>query len=327
MKTVHDKKRATPRRPKKGVLADVDLNLLVVLDSLLRTGSTTASARELLRTQSAVSHALSRLRLAFRDELLVRVGKVLRPTARAARLRQPLAELLRGAETLLTESQDAFDPRTLDREFAIGGTDFFEALLLPRLMARLSRDAPLVSLVMRVPGDDVERALLSRDIDLAFGTRFRAVSGVVVERETEIDLVVLVRRGHPALSGGRSPKLSLSTYAALPHVLVTPRGSPGGAVDVALAKRGLARRVTVRVQHFIVAAMIARDTDAVVTVPRAFALRVARDLGLAIVPVPLEVPPFTFHFAHALDRAGDVALTWLRTVTREEFRRATSDEP
>jgi len=302
----------------------VDLNLLLVLDSLLRTGSTTASARELLRTQSAVSHALARLRDTFKDDLLVRVGKDLRPTARALRLREPLTLVLRGAEALVTQTADAFAPATLAREFAVGGTDFFESLVLPPLMGRLAREAPLVSLVMRVPGDAVERALLTREIDIAFGTRFRTVSGVVVEREMELDLVVLLRRGHPALRGKKAPKLSLDVYASLPHVLVTPRGSPGGAVDVALAERGLSRRVLVRVQHFIVAAMVARDTDAVVTVPRAFALRVARELGLCTVEVPIDVPPFTFHFAHALDRSGDVALTWFRQVLREELRRAVA---
>lgn len=310
------------QRPTSAALRDVDLNLLVLLDSLLRTRSTTASARELLRTQSAVSHALQRLRRTFDDELLVRVGKELRPTARAERLREPLTALLSGAETLLSQSEESFDPSTMVRELAIGGTDFFEALVLPGLMARLFAEAPGVSLVMRVLGNDVERALLSREIDLAFGTRFRPVSGVVVERETEIDLVVLARRGHPALSRGSKPRLSLASYIALPHVLVAPRGSPGGAVDDALAERGLSRRVVVRVQHFIVAAMIARDTDAVVTLPRAFATRVARDLSLVTVPVPVEVPPFVFHFAHALDREGDVALAWLRRVTREVFRRS-----
>ena len=303
-------------------LHDVDLNLLVLLGSLLRTRSTTASARELLRTQSAVSHALRRLREMFGDQLLVRVGKELRPTAYAERLREPLRSLLAGAEALLSHSAESFAPATLVREFAIGGTDFFESLVLPDLMARLARDAPGVSLVMRVPGDEVERALLARDIDLAFGTRFRPMSGVVVERETELELVVLVRRGHPALRRASAPRLSLATYAALPHVLVAPRGSAGGVVDEALASHGLTRRVVVRVQHFLVAAMIARDTDAVVTLPRAFAHRVVRDLALVMVPVPVDVPPFVFHFAHAREREGDVALSWFRDVTREVFRTA-----
>ncbi len=317
-------------RARKNELANVDLNSLVVLASLLRTRSTTESARELGRTQSAVSHALARLRATFDDALLVRVGASLRPTARGERLREPLANLLGKTEALISGDAESFDPRKLTREFAIGGTDFFEALILPALMARLSREAPGVSLVMRSPGDGVERALFARDVDLAFGTRFRAAAGIVVVPAAEMDLVVLARRHHPALvkrtsRERRNPRrlttIPLATYTTLPHILVAPRGGPGGAVDVALAQRGLSRTVVLRVEHFIVAAMTVRDTDAVVTLPRAFAMSIARTLKLVAYEAPVEIPPFKFQFVHTAERADDPALSWLRTVVREEFQR------
>ena len=73
-------------------LAEVDLNLLVVLRELLRARSTTAAARRLGRTQSAVSHALARLRALFGDPLFLRSGGALRPTARAEALAEWMAE-------------------------------------------------------------------------------------------------------------------------------------------------------------------------------------------------------------------------------------------
>jgi DNA-binding transcriptional LysR family regulator len=277
-----------------------------------------------------VSHALARLRETFGDALLVRVGASLRPTTRGERLREPLAKLLGETEALLTGDLESFDPTKLVREFAIGGTDFFEALILPTLMARLARDAPGVSLVMRSPGDGVEHALFAREVDLAFGTRFRATAGIVVVPVAEMDLVVLARRHHPALTKRRLqshrnrrhlPTIPLATYTTLPHILVAPRGGPGGAVDVALAQRGLSRTVVLRVEHFIVAAMTARDTDAIVTLPRAFAMGIARTLGLAVYEAPVEIPPFTFQFVHTLERENDPALSWLRAVVRDEFHR------
>jgi hypothetical protein len=63
----------------------------VVLDALLREGSATRAAKRLGRTQSAISHALPRLRDVFGDPLFVRVGPALRPTPRADALRAPLA--------------------------------------------------------------------------------------------------------------------------------------------------------------------------------------------------------------------------------------------
>ena len=52
---------------------NLDLNLLAVLDALLREGSVTKAAHSLGLTQSATSHALIRLREFFEDPLFVKV--------------------------------------------------------------------------------------------------------------------------------------------------------------------------------------------------------------------------------------------------------------
>jgi DNA-binding transcriptional LysR family regulator len=64
----------------------VDLNLLPVLDALLRHRSVTLAARELEMSQSALSSSLARLRELLGDSLFVRTGRGLLPTPRAALL-------------------------------------------------------------------------------------------------------------------------------------------------------------------------------------------------------------------------------------------------
>ncbi len=58
-----------------------DLNLLVAFDVLMIERSVTRAAERLGRTQSAVSHSLSRLREQFGDPLLVKGGLRMQPTA------------------------------------------------------------------------------------------------------------------------------------------------------------------------------------------------------------------------------------------------------
>ena len=58
----------------------VDLNLLVVFGALMAEPSTTRAADRLFVTQSAVSHALKRLRALFDDPLFVRLGPGLVPS-------------------------------------------------------------------------------------------------------------------------------------------------------------------------------------------------------------------------------------------------------
>ena len=290
------------------LLAAVDLNLLVVLDELLRHRSTTKVARRLGRTQSAVSHALARLRSTFHDPLFVRAGAALRPTASAEALAAPLRAVLDAAEALLSGTRAAFDPARLERTFVIGGTDYAEIVLLPRLLPALRREAPAVSLVTRFLGDDVDRAMKTRELDLAFGASLRALPGITVRKVVDVPMVVLLRRGHPVLRG----RLTARRYAALEHVLVTPRGLPGSAVDSALEPLGLARRVLLRVPHFAAAAVVVAHTDLVVTMPADFATGLARRLGLVTRPVPFPLPPSTFFLGYSSTYEDDVAHRWFR---------------
>jgi len=289
-------------------LAQVDLNLLVVLDELLRARSTTVAARRLGRTQSAMSHALARLRSTFGDPLLVRAGPALRPTALAERIQAPLRELLLQTRALVTGASAAFDPSTLERTFVVAGADYAEVILMPRLLPVLRREAPGVDVVTRFLGDDLERAVQAREVDLGFGTRSRALSGIVDETVSQAELVVLMRRGHPAL---RRP-LTAPAYAALDHVLVTPRGLPGGAVDTALEPLGLRRRVVLRMPHFAAAALVVAKTDLVVTLPADFARELADELDLVIRPIPFAAPGFAFSISYSTSFADDPAHRWFR---------------
>ena len=58
-----------------------DLNLLVVFEVLMTERNVTRAAERLGRTQSAVSHSLSRLRSQLGDPLLIKGGRRMEPTA------------------------------------------------------------------------------------------------------------------------------------------------------------------------------------------------------------------------------------------------------
>jgi DNA-binding transcriptional LysR family regulator len=289
-------------------LAQADLNLLVVLDELFRSRSTTLAARRLGRTQSAVSHALARLRAVFDDPLLIRVGPSLRLSATAERMQAPLREVLLQAQGLFSKSSGTFDPSTIERTFRIAGSDYAEMITMPRLLPVLREKAPGVDVVSLFLGDDVERAVQARDIDLAVVTQLRGLSGILQQRIRHEEMVVLLRRGHPALR----KRLTARSYAELDHVLVTPRGLPGSAVDSALEPLGLSRRVVLRIPHFAAAAHIVAKTDLVVTVVAGFADEIAERWRLATLPAPVEVHGFTFSIGYSSSYQDDPAHRWFR---------------
>lgn len=291
-------------------VAQIDLNLLVVFDELLRSRSTTVAARRLGRTQSAVSHALRRLRSSFGDPLFVRAGSSLSPTATAERLRAPLGDVLSRAESLFTHADAGFDPSVIERTFTFAGTDYSEILLMPRILPELRRLAPLVDIVTRPVGDEIERAIKNRDVDIAFGTGFRMLPGVQVDPIRDDNLLVFMRRGHPALRG----KLTPSRYAALDHVLVSPSGRSGSIIDTELESLALERRVVLRLPYFGAAAAVVASTDLVVSLPAALVSPVTRGFGLVSRPVPFAVKSFTFSMIYSTVYRDDPAHRWLREL-------------
>src|SRR5439155_24465665 len=125
-----------------------DLNLPLAFEALWTERHVTRAARRVGLTQSAMSHALGRLRAQFDDPLFHPTPRGLQPTARAHALAPPLAEALALVRRALA-AEAPFSPRTLRRTFNIGTSDYGELALIPRFVARLARDAPDAQLNIR----------------------------------------------------------------------------------------------------------------------------------------------------------------------------------
>jgi len=121
-------------------LASLDLNLLLMLDVVLAERSVARAARRLHVTPSAVSNALARLRAALDDPLLVRSGRGVVPTPRAAALAPALGRALRDLDQAV--HGDAFDPATTDRELTLAMADVIQVVKLPAIVAALATKMP-----------------------------------------------------------------------------------------------------------------------------------------------------------------------------------------
>jgi DNA-binding transcriptional LysR family regulator len=302
-------------------LAGLDLNLLVVLDALLRKRHVTHAGREVGLSQSATSHALGRLRAHFGDPLLVRDGNTLVPTSRADSLAEPLGKALSTLASAITAPLP-FDPQTARRTFALAAADFGQFVVLPPLIERLARLAPGIDLVVRDTNLTATKALGEGQFDLWLGP---PVGGVRIgearateARTTETGLyaralfderfVCVVRRDHPDVGD----TLDLDTFVALPHAFVAPRGTPGGVVDDVLAERGLTRRVAVTVQHFLVAPWLIAGSNMVITLAERIARAFVMQLPLKVLEPPLPLPLFTIQLTWHERRHRDPGHQWLR---------------
>ena len=275
-------------------IAALNLNLLPVLDALLAERSVSRAGTRLGLSQPAVSNALAQLRGILGDPLLVRGPGGMVPTERALALAAPLRAALAPLEHGL-EPSAPFDPATADRRFTLATNDFVAFALLPKLLARLSREAPGVRLQVRAWQEHYVPADLERgEADLMLGIFRKLPPGHQQTPLFEDRFVCVARRGHPQVRG----KLTLKTYVKLPHVLVSHQPDGRGVVDDVLARRGLARTVVLRVSHFLLVPAIIAGTDYVAALSEHVARPFAKVWPLQLLPPPVPLP------------VGDISLVW-----------------
>ena len=286
---------------------NLDLNLLRIFDAVMAERNVTRAARRLYLSQPAVSHALTRLRHALKDELFARVPGGVQPTQKALEISGPIGEALAALELALTS--DAFDPLTSNRVFRIAAHDYFVTAMLAELGAALAAEAPGVSVRVRPTEGRALELLDSQDVDLAV-----SAFGELPERFEERVLledryVCLLRRDHPLAKR----KLSLPRYAAARHLLISPRGDERGFIDDALAKKGMTRHVAMVINQFSPVGSIIASSDLIVTLPERIAARHVNTCGLKQMGCPLD-PPDAFTRTSVIwhRRLGShPALTWL----------------
>ncbi|HVG49587.1 MAG TPA: LysR family transcriptional regulator [Rubellimicrobium sp.] len=294
-------------------LSRADLNLLVLFEAVLREGHVGRAAESLHLSPSAVSHGLGRLRRLLGDPVFLRAPKGVVPTASALDLAAPIAEVLAGARRVLATAQP-FDPATSTRAFLLGVPDGATSFLLP-LLDRLAADAPGLDLRLRQllptpsaePPGNWEAAwadLDARALDLAIGPFAEIPARFAASPLREEDFVVVARPGHPF---AQAP--TLDAYCGAAHLVTSQTGDPLGFVDMALAQRGLARRVALTVPSFFMALAVAAATDLLVAVPRSLAR--THGAGLAIREPPLPLPRFTISAVLPRAALGDAGLAWL----------------
>ena len=276
----------------------LDLNLLRVFDEVMAERSLTRAARNLSLTQPAVSNALRRLRQTLGDELVQRSGQGMAPTPRALAIWPAVREALRQLQESLVPGE--FVPASATLAFVLAMADATAAALIPGLNDLLEREAPgvvlrVVPLITRDP-----RPMLDQETcDLAIGhfpsvlpdLTARAQSGQALpflyQRLYDGEYVCVMRTGHPLADG----ELTLDSYCAARHMLVSFSGRPYGFIDESLAALGRKRRVVLTVNQFFTASRVVANSNLLTVLPRHFVEVTGLAGQLALRTLPFEVSP------------------------------------
>lgn len=283
-----------------------DLNLLIALELLLEERNVTRAAQRAHLTQSAMSAALGRLRLALNDELLVPHGRKMVATPHALALAPLVSEAIGNLRALISGAT-AFDPATSDRRFDIAASDYVSTVLLSPMLPKLKKEAPHITINMVLPTHDTALLLDDGKLDFQVTPEDFLSPDHPSELLFEERHVVVGCRSNPVF---RTEMTSRAFYEC-GHVAVRIGGVPTFA-ERHMAQQGDERRIEVTTISFSLVPWLLPGTGLLALMHERLARTYAPLLNLEIRDVPFPMPAMREMIQYHSARTSDAGLSWFK---------------
>ncbi|MEB3357963.1 MAG: LysR family transcriptional regulator [Synechococcales bacterium] len=296
-------------------LASIDLNLLVAFEAIFETGSVTAAAAQVHIGQPAMSAALGRLRSLFDDDLFIRIGRDMKPTAKALEIAPGITAALQQIRLTLQSSQQ-FDPAIAHQAFIIGCTDYASTVITPTLLQVCRQRAPGIDLrLISYEKSQISALLEQPTLAVILGSGFHDLPPHILQKPLMAERFVgICRRNHPAIRDG---SLTLEQFVELPHALFTLRRDEVGVIDRALAKQTLRRRIVLTTPYWLTLPAIIANSDLVAAVPTRMAHQFTTQGFVDTFEIPLALDSWAISmvWSQLTDQAPNCI--WLRQAIEE----------
>ncbi|HBR1414080.1 TPA: LysR family transcriptional regulator [Klebsiella pneumoniae] len=288
--------------------SDMDMDLILALDALLRDQNITHAAARLGISQPAMSARLARLRALFGEPLFVPSphGRGVLPTPRAEALRPQIAAVLQGISAMLVPT--TFDAQNSTRTFVIALHENPALMLGAELQNYIGAAAPGIRLRFAIPELQLLPVQMENgDVDIYVGVNAGAHDAWVRRKLFDDEYATAQRKDHPRGTG----TMVMESYCALSHLVVSSDGDPfEGFVDQHLAGMGHQRKVVMSTQSYAMAPAIVAGTDLICTLPKRMLQRFTQTLD--IFPPPLALQPIVIGMYWHPKNSQDPAHSWLR---------------
>lgn len=296
-------------------ISDLNFGHLRLLNALAESGNLTEAGKRIGLTQPGASHALALLRKELQDPLFIRFRDGMRPTPYGLQVVACVRDALRALSTVLGERKD-FVPDKSKRRFNVFMSSVGQVEYLPKLLKRLSVEAPGVSLrVVTVPARTPQLMLESGHVDLAVGTFTRLIAGCRQRRLFRERHVCVARRDHPAFRNG----MTTDAFRNVPHAVAEQSGYVHELFDRWLARQKIRRVIKFRVPYFLALPMVIARSDFLAIMASRFAGIYAEVLPLTIMPLPMSIPSYDIKLFWHERFHNDPGNHWLRNMFIELF--------
>lgn len=296
-------------------LRTVDLNLLTVFDAVMQEQNITRAAQALGMSQPAVSNAVARLKLMFNDELFVRYGRGIQPTARAYQLFASVRQALQLVQNELPGS--GFEPLSSERVFHLCVCSPLDNYLTSVIYNKVEAIAPNIHLIFKSSlNQNTEHQLRYQETEFVLGyEEFRRPEFSCVPLFND-EMVLVASKSHPRIKG---PLLENDVYSEQHAVVALDRyasfsqpwyDTPDKQASVAY--QGMA---------MVSVLNIVSQTQLVAIAPRWLAEEFSTQLNLQILSLPLKLNSRTCYLSWHEAAGRDKGHQWMEELLVSVCRR------
>ncbi|HWU65113.1 MAG TPA: LysR substrate-binding domain-containing protein [Ensifer sp.] len=291
---------------------NLDLNLLVALDALIRERNVSRAAEEMFITQSAMSNALGRLRDYFDDPLLIQVGRTMELSPLAASLEPSLRDIIVRIEAAIV-STPSFVPAETTRTISLIVSDYTLSTLMPIFLQLVTRQAPRLHIDFK-PQQTLPHLLLERgEADLVIAPTVFSSPNHPSEVLFEDPICCVVSSDGPFTG----PGLTKQEFLSAGQVVMRPPNGGESFAQRVCEQLGLNIRIEVETYSFSSLPLLVRGSDRITLIQRSLADTLLKLGGLRLIELPVAFPALQQSVQWHSYRTRDPALTWIRSQIRE----------
>lgn len=306
-------------------LRQFDLNLLIIFEALISECHVSRAAEKVFLSQSAMSHALNRLRTQLDDPLLVKTENGLTPTPRAQAMLPEVRQALSLLERTISPPE-SFIAAKSDRTFRIASTDFFETVVFPEWFSQLQLSAPNVRVEIDLISEESALLRLEKgEIDLIVGMdkEQKLPSHLIVQNWLTEKQVCLASIQNQSAKNA----LTLEAYLDLPHIrFFDLEGKTDSNIDRWLSLQSLSRNHIASTTNYMAAARIVANTDAIITLPYHMAKLFSQMMPVRIVMPPSGLPAIDMTLVQHPLYAKDSGIIWLKQALSDYVQELSTEQ-
>lgn len=293
-------------------LSKLDLNLLVVLDTMLERGSVSRTAQQLLLTQPAVSNALARLRVHFKDDLFVMTGRNLTPTPLARSMRDEVRHFINLSRQIVSKRGE-FDPATAMRRFSVVCSDNMGVVMVSPLAQLCAQQAPGICLQFVQIDSHAIGQFNEGKFDIMVAPRYLVQPGANQESLLWDDYCVIADRGNDRYGA----TLSLDEYRRA--TVVSARMGDLSHLclgEESLIAQGIVAEARIICAGFLPLAPMVVGTPHIALAHRSYASIFQNRWPIRVIEPAFELPRVEQVMMWRRHLDGDPAAAWLRDKIR-----------